>query len=422
MSALNPESSSAPPSPQAASCRLVVLLGAFTAFAPLAIDMYLPAFPAIADELHTSLGAVELTVSIFLAGMAAGQAIYGPMADRWGRRAPLIAGATIYGLAAIGCGLTSSIGGLLAGRLIMALGGSAGLVVARAVVRDIYHARDAARLFAQLMLVMGAAPVFAPLVGGQLLEVTGWRGIFGVLTVFGFACAVAAAAALPETLPRERRTTGGFAAVGRTFRELGRHREFVGLTLAAAFGSGVLFAYITGAAEVFITQHGMSPQRFGLCFSANAVAIIGASQINRRLIRTRAVESLLRRAYQALVVTALALAVAGATGWGGLPVLWALLFAALATLGVILPNTAALAMEPFGRVAGSASSLLGTTQYVIGGTAGALVGLLHSGNAVPMTATIAVSALAGFAALRWSRAAREARRSTAPDCALKSEV
>lgn len=378
---------------------LVVLLGGLTGFAPLAIDMYLPAFPAIAAELGTRIGAVEFTVSIFLIGMAVGQACYGPLADRYGRRAPLLVGAVIYALAAIGCATAHSIGALLGWRLAMALGGSAGLVIARAVVRDRFPPAEVAKIFAQLMLVMGAAPILAPMLGAQLLKITGWRGIFAVLIAFAVACVAAVIFLLPESLPPEKRARGGFGAVLRRYGELLTDRHFLGYALAAGCVSGVLFAYITGAAAVFIERFGVTPQRFSLAFGANSLAIIGSAQLNRLLLRTRTLRQLLRRAYTVLVVTGALLAVVGATGWGGLPLLAVLLFATLGAVGSILPNVAALAMEPYGHAAGSASSLLGTTQYVIGGSAGALVGVLHNGTAVPMTLTIALAAAAGWIAL-----------------------
>ena len=386
--------------------RVIFILGAVTAFAPVAIDMYLPAFPSIALDLHAEMGQVELTVSLFLAGLGIGQAMYGPLSDRWGRRRPLLIGGLLYAVAAIGCALSHSIGWLLAGRLLMALGGAAGGVVTRAVVRDWFDAEQSAHVFSTLMLVMGAAPILAPLLGGQLLLLTGWRGLFVLFALFGVACTVAVAAWLPESLPPSRRTSGGFGEVFAGYGRLLRDRRFTAFTLAAGFASGLLFTYITGAAAVIMDLYGVPAQKFGFFFGANAIGLIAGSQVNRRLLKFYTSAQILRGVYHVTAIAGLLLLAQGLTGWGGLPALSALLFVVLTTMGFVYPNLSALTMAPFKTQAGSASALLGTSQYVIGCMAGGVVSLFHNGTAIPMTAIMAINGVIGWVLVR--RALRRA--------------
>lgn len=376
--------------------RVIFILGAVTAFSSVAIDMYLPAFPSIAQDLRTSMGSVELTVSLFLAGMGVGQAFYGPLSDRWGRRAPLLVGGLLYAVAAIGCALAHSIHLLVAGRLLMALGGSAGGVIARAMVRDWFDAHQSAHVFSSLMLVMGVAPILAPLLGGQILLLTGWRGLFVLFAVFGVACTVAVAAGLPESLPPARRLTGGLGEVFRGYGRLLVDPRFSAFILAAGFASGLLFTYITGAAAVLMGVYGVIPQKFGLFFGANGIGFIAGSQVNRRLLGRFSPAQILRGAFHVTATTALLILVHGLTNWGGLAVLAVLLWVLLTSLGFIYPNISALTMAPFTTQAGSASALLGTAQYVIGCTVGGLVSLFHNGTALPMAAMIAVNAVVGW--------------------------
>ena len=380
--------------------RVIFILGAVTAFAPVAIDMYLPAFPSIALDLQAEMGQVELTVSLFLAGMGVGQAMYGPLSDRWGRRAPLLFGGLLYALAAVGCALSHSIGMLLAGRLLMALGGAAGSVITRAVVRDWFDAEQSAHVFSTLMLVMGAAPILAPLLGGQLLLLTGWRGLFVLFATFGVACTVAVAAWLPESLPPARRTTGGLGEAVAGYGRLLRNGRFTAFMLAAGFASGLLFTYITGAAAVIMGIYGVPAQKFGFFFGANAVGLIAGSQVNRRLLKEYSSAQILRAVYHVTAAAGLLLLVQGLTGWGGLPALSVLLFVVLTTMGFIYPNISALTMAPHTNQAGSASALLGTSQYVIGCLAGGGVSLFHNGTAIPMTAMMAVNSVVGWVLVR----------------------
>ena len=379
--------------------RLVLILGALTAFSSMSIDMYLPAFPRIARDLAVPLGTVQLSISAFLFGSAAGQLFYGPLADRWGRRTPLLMGLALYVASAIGCACVHTGEGLLFWRVLMAVGGGAGMVISRAVVRDLYDTAEAARMFSLLMLVMGAAPILAPLAGGQLLLITGWRGIFGFLGIFGLISLCAAAVYLPESLPAERRIRHTFAEMAAIYGDLLRNRHYLRYAIALGCVAGVNFSYISGAPLVFIELHGVSPQHFGLFFGVNACGLIGASQVNRRLLRRFSAKRILKSAFSVNAAAALLLTVAGMTGIGGFPAQVILIFLCLCMTGLLYPNITALAMAPFDKGAGSASALLGTIQYTLGATAGALVGMFHNGTAVPMIVTMATCGVMGWCAV-----------------------
>ena len=379
---------------------LVLLLGMLTAFGPVSIDMYLPAFPQITRELAARPGAVPFTLAAFLFGAAFSQVFYGSLADRFGRRRPLLAGCCLYAIGSLGCAFAPSMHVLLAARLVQALGGAAGMVIARAVVRDVFDERHSAHIFSQLMLVMGVAPILAPWIGGQLLVLGSWRLIFLVLAGFGGICFAASACGLPETLPSEKRIRHGMPGVLRTFGELLGNRRFLGYALIAGCTAGTNFAYISGASLVYIELHGVSPQHFGFFFAANALGLIGASQCNRLLLRRFTPEAILARSLTVNMLAGVVLVFCGATGWGGLPALALLLFVGLSSVGLSFPNLTAAGLAPFGRAAGSASAVLGTLQFAVGGFAGALVGLLHNGTALPMTAVFAGCATGALLALR----------------------
>jgi MFS transporter, DHA1 family, multidrug resistance protein len=397
-------STTAPAVPQPAEmsrrqlARLVLILGALTAFSSMSIDMYLPAFPQMARDLRVPLGTIQLSISAFLFGSAIGQLFYGPLADRWGRRWPLLAGLSLYVLSAVGCAMVHSGGQLLFWRVVMAVGGGAGMVISRAVVRDLYDTAEAARMFSLLMLVMGAAPILAPILGGQLLLITGWRGIFACLAVFGAASLAAAAVALPESLPPERRIRRGLSEMAAVYGHLLRNKHFIRYAVALGCVAGVNFSYIAGAPFIFIELNGVSPQHFGIFFGVNACGLIGASQINRKLLRRFGAQQILSAACTITAAAGVLLTLATVTGFGGFPVQVALLFVCISMTGLLYPNVTALALAPFQKAAGSASALLGTIQYTLGATAGAAVGMLHNQTALPMVATMAACAAAGWCA------------------------
>lgn len=381
--------------------RLAILLGALTATGPLAIDMYLPAFPAMATGLRAEPAEIQRTLATFFLGMALGQLMHGPLADRLGRRAPLIGGLALYAAASAACALVDTAGQLAALRFLQAVGGCAGVVVARAVVRDLFEEREAVRMMSAMMLAMGAAPILAPMLGGALLGLAGWRAIFGLLALYGAALALIAWKGLPESLPPSRRRQDGPLAVLVTYGSILRDRRFLSRILAGAATMGGLFAYLAGSPFVVMELHGLSPGMYGLVFGANAAGLIGMSQVAARLVRRHAPAILLRRMLAGSALSGLLVLGAAASGLGGLAGILVPLGAYIALLGAVLPLASALAMAPMGRAAGSASALIGSIQFGTGALAGLALGLLGNGTAVPMAALVACGGLAGLAVDRW---------------------
>ncbi len=378
--------------------QLVVVLGLVNAIGPLSIDMYLPAFPDIARSLGSSASAVQLTLTACVAGLALGQLVIGPLSDRIGRRLPLVAAMVTYSVASILCASASSVGALVALRFVQGLAGAGGIVIARAVVRDLHTGAAAVRLFSSLMLVTGLAPILAPLLGGQLLAITAWEGIFVALAVLSALIAVLAAVGLPETLPPERRTTQGLGRTVRTMGQLLRDRTFVGHGLTSGLTFGTLFAYISGSSFVLQGIYGMSPQLYSLAFAMNGLGIIVGSQVNARLVERVGPMRLLRRALACVAVSAVTLLVVVSVG--GLSV-WALLipmFAIVSSLAFVLPNATALALAEQAGVAGTASALLGVIQFLVGALAAPFVGVAGPETAVPMGVIMVVLAAGALTA------------------------
>jgi DHA1 family bicyclomycin/chloramphenicol resistance-like MFS transporter len=265
--------------------RLVLLLGFLTALGPLTIDMYLPALPTITDDLHATAAAVQLTLTGTLAGLALGQLLVGPLADAFGRRVPLLTGIAVHVAASVLCVFAPNLAVLGTLRVLQGLGAAAASVVAMAVVRDLFSGLAAARLFSRLMLVVGVAPILAPTIGGQVLRLTQWRGVFVVLAAAGIAILVTTAVALPETLHRDRRRGGGLAGTLRDYGRLFSDRVYVGLIAVAGLSMAALIAYVSGSSFVFQDEYGLSQQQFALLFAGGAVGLIGATQLNVRLLR-----------------------------------------------------------------------------------------------------------------------------------------
>jgi DHA1 family bicyclomycin/chloramphenicol resistance-like MFS transporter len=382
------------PAPDAtrARRRVTLLLGLLATMGPLSTDMYLPAFPAVARGLGVDVAAIQLTLATYLAGMALGQVIYGPLADRLGRRPPLLAGLALYSVASLACAAAPGPGTLAVARLAQALGGCAGMVVSRAVVRDLYEVGDAARVYSTLILIMGVAPVLAPLAGGQVLELAGWRAIFLVLAGAGTLVLALVAWRLPESLPPERRHRHGVAEIAATFRTTLSSGRFVRLSLVGGAVQGAMFAYIAASPLVFIEVHGVSPQRFGLYFGANAAGLVAASQANRWLSARFGVLPTLRAGVALAVLAYGTLAGAVAAG-AGLPVIAPALFVGVSCYGLVVPNATAAAMGIFGAHAGSASSVLGVLQAGCGALSAVAVSALADGTARPLATVSLAGAL-----------------------------
>ncbi len=381
----------------------LLICASLTALAPLSIDMYLPSFPALAADLHTEIGQVQLTLGTFLVGLAIGQAFYGPISDRYGRKAPLYIGLTLYGAAAAGCALAGSVESLMLWRFLEALGGCTGLVVSRAVIRDRLEAKESARAFSSLMLVMGLAPILAPLIGGAILSALGWRAIFWVHCGAAVLILWFVHARMEESLDPAHRRTLHPGTVLRNYWELLRDREFLGYSLTAGCVQAGMFAYIAGSPFVLIELHGIDPSHYGFVFGANAFGLIAMSQINARLVRARSLDAVLGMALYAPLLAGLMLAVAALAGMAVLPVLLVGFFVFLAGMGCITPNASALALAHQSQRAGTASALMGTLQFGFGTLAGAAVSLWHDGTALPLAVVMALCGCSAVLMRRYGR-------------------
>ncbi|WP_019806552.1 Bcr/CflA family multidrug efflux MFS transporter [Saccharomonospora halophila] len=375
--------------------RFALILGGLTAFGPLSIDMYLPALPFMAEDLDSTDAVLQLTLAVFLVGLGIGQLVAGPLSDSWGRRGPLLVGVSIFIVASALAAVSPSAEVLIAARAVQALGAATGMVIARAAVRDLFSGAAMARFFSVLMLVVGVAPILAPVIGGQLLEWTSWRGIFVTLTVFGGILLVVAALALPETLPVAGRRPPRFGRIVRTYRDLVADRVFFGYTVTVGLAFAAMFTYISGSSFVLQDLYGLSPGEYSLAFGMNGVGLVIMTQVNGRIVGRVAPRTLLRTGLIMVTVSALGAVLAVRAGLG-LPGLLTPLFLMVSSVGMIMPNATSLALADHPRTAGSASALLGVVQFLVGGSASPLVGLVGGDSALPMTMIMAVAAAAAL--------------------------
>ncbi|MFF8414457.1 Bcr/CflA family multidrug efflux MFS transporter [Streptomyces omiyaensis] len=385
---------------QRAGLLVTLVLGGLTALPPLSMDMYLPALPEVTRSLTAPAATVQLTLTACLAGMALGQLVVGPMSDKWGRRRPLLAGMVVYVLATAVCAFAPSAELLIAFRLLQGLAGAAGIVIARAVVRDLYEGVEMARFFSTLMLISGVAPIIAPLIGGQILRITDWRGVFHVLAVIGVLLTLVVRRFLHETLPPERRQEGGVGQALRTMRGLLADRVFTGYMLAGGLAFAALFAYISASPFVVQEIYGASPQTFSLLFGLNSIGLVAVGQVNGKLLVGRvSLDKALGWGLSVILLASVALLLmtSGAFGEVGLVPIAAGLFVLMSAMGLAMPNTNAQALMRTPHAAGSASALLGTSSFLIGAVASPLVGIAGERTAVPMAVVQLVCAAAALA-------------------------
>lgn len=375
---------------------IAFVLGALSAFAPLSIDMYLPSLPILAQDLQTTASLAQLSLTACLLGLAIGQLIAGPLSDVQGRRGPLIVSLVLYAVASLLCVFAPNIGILLVLRFIQGLTGSAGIVISRAVARDLYSGPALTRFFSLLMLVNGLAPIAAPVLGGLLLKFMPWRGVFMVLCIIGVVMLIAVVLGLPETLAKDKRSTGGLKQTLSTFGALAANPMFMGLALSQGLITGSMFAYIAGSPFVLQDIFGVTPQGFSLFFALNGIGIVIFAQVAGRLAGRMGEGPLLRIGLAIAAVAGVALLSVSLLGGGLLSIVIPLFFV-VASVGIVSTTTTSLAMQSQGANAGSASALLGLLPLLIGSITSPLVGLGSGTTPIPMALVIAIGELAALA-------------------------
>lgn len=379
---------------------LIVILAMLSGFAPMSIDMYLPSFPLLMAEFGESASRVQLTLSAFLLGFGLAPLFYGPIADRFGRRPVLMIAAVLYTFASVLCAVTDDVGHLIGLRFLQALGAGAGPVLARAVIRDLYERNEAARMMSVMMVVVGLAPMLAPILGGYVLVGFGWRAIFWLLGGFGLICLLVTLALLPETLPANARRS---LAIGSTLRSYGTlllHRSYLGYVVTSSMLFAGMFAYISASPFVFQIVFGVKPEHFGFLFGLNVLGMVVGAIFNSRLVRRHGAAKLLRYGTFLAGAAGAVMLLVGITGFGGLFGLMVPLFALMVAVSFVAPNATACALHGWPHMAGTASALAGTMQFGVGAVSGALAGLLYDGSALPMAAIIGGAGVVCFLAHR----------------------
>ncbi|ABR90758.1 drug resistance MFS transporter, Bcr/CflA family [Janthinobacterium sp. Marseille] len=370
-----------------------LVLGLLSAIGPFAIDMYLPALPSIGQTLDVSMSAVQASLMAFFISLGIGQIIYGPISDMVGRKPPLYFGLALFAVCSVGCAMAPDIETLIVLRFLQGLGASAGMVIPRAVVRDLHTGNDAARLMSLLMLVFSVSPILAPLSGSLLIELWGWRSVFWAVTVAAVLALILLATSQAETRPREQRVDSSVRSAINAYSLLLREPHFLGLVFIGAFGISSFFAYLANSSFILIDHYGLTPRQYSIAFAANAASFIGVSQFTGRLSARFGLVPVVKVAVTAYALVMTALLAINLIGIERLDVMLVMLFVGFGFLGLVIPTTTVLALEEHGTIAGTASALMGTLQFVTGAAVMAITGLFVDGTARPMVAGIAACAL-----------------------------
>ena len=376
--------------------RNAIVLGLMSAVGPFAIDMYIPALPSIAADLQTTTAAAQMTLTVFFVSFGVCQIVYGPVSDMVGRKPPLYFGLALFILGSIGCAFSPSIGWLIACRFLQGIGGSAVMVIPRAIIRDLHTGHEATRLMALVMLVFSVSPILAPLTGSALIVPFGWRAVFVAVTIAALLSLLLLAFLLPETHPTQNRVRVGVRDVFNGFAKLLRDWHFLGLTFIGGLGMSSFFAFLASSSFIYIDHFGLTPTQYSLAFALNAIGFIGASQFAAPLGAKFGTARVVMAAVSLFAFFALILLTVTLLGIDRLPVLIGLLFISFAWLGLVIPSTMVLALDNHGPIAGIASALGGTIQMVTGAIMIAVVSQVFNGTPTPMVVTIALCAVAAF--------------------------
>lgn len=381
---------------------IILILGLLSAIGPFSIDMYLPGFPAIAKDLHTSIETVAYSLSSFFIGICIGQVLCGPLLDRYGRKMPLYAGLLLYILATIGCVFTNSVEVLIALRFLQAIGGCVGMVAPRAIIRDLFPVEESAKIFSYMILILGVSPIIAPTAGSYIITHFGWHAIFIILTILAVMLLMAVVIWLPESKQPDPTYSLQPKPILQSFWIVLQQPQFFTYAVTGAISSAGLFAYLAGSPYVFMELFGTTEQQYGGIFALIAAGLITSSQLNNWLLKKYSSQQIVKATLAIQTIAGIVLFGATALGWLNLYSTIALIFVYLSCQGFNFPNSSALSMAPFTKHAGSASALMGAIQMGVGALASALVGLFIPHNALPMTGVMAACVLLAWVLLFFS--------------------